>query len=114
MFVAVYRWRVKPGREAEFRAAWVAVAEATFRAYGSLGSRLHRDADGAWVAYAQWPSREAWEAAWKKGEPADPAATATMRDCVEAESTGEQYSPTMSLEVTDDMLRCVAFRPDPV
>ena len=112
MFVAVYRWRVKPGREAEFRAAWVAVTEATYRTYGSLGSRLHRDAEGGWVAYAQWPSRAAWEAAWKAGKPADPAATATMRDCVEAESVDVQYAPTMSLEVVDDMLRMEPFRPD--
>jgi hypothetical protein len=26
-----------------------------------LGSRLHVAEDGTWVAYAQWPSREAWE-----------------------------------------------------
>lgn len=112
MFVAIYHWRVKPGREAAFRAAWIAVTEATYRTYGSLGSRLHRDTDGAWVAYAQWPSRDAWEAAWKRGEPADPAATAAMRDCVEADSAGVQYEPTMSLEVADDLLRAVPFRAD--
>jgi quinol monooxygenase YgiN len=112
MFVALYRWRVKPGREAEFRAAWVAVTEATYRTYGSLGSRLHRDADGAWVAYAQWPSRAAWEAAWTQGKPADPAATATMRDCVEADSVDVQRRPTMCLEVADDLLRAVTFRPE--
>jgi hypothetical protein len=26
-----------------------------------LGSRLHRVADGTWLAYAQWPNRHAWE-----------------------------------------------------
>lgn len=26
-----------------------------------LGSRLHLADDGWWVAYAQWPDREAWE-----------------------------------------------------
>jgi len=112
MFVAVYRWHVKPGREAEFRAAWIAVTHATYGKYGSLGSRLHRNEDGSWVAYAQWPSRAAWERAWKDGVPADPVATATMRDCVEADSVDEQFKPTLALDVYDDLLRAVPDRPE--
>ena len=54
-FVVLYRWRIKPGLEDRFAAAW---SEATQRllALGSLGSRLHRGDDGLWYGYAQWPS----------------------------------------------------------
>lgn len=105
MFVVVYRWAVKPGREQEFRKAWVDVTEANYKAYGSLGSRLHRNEDGDWVAYAQWPSRDAWEKAWKRGVLANPAASAIMKNCVEEKSAQEQFFPTLSLEVTDDLLK---------
>ena len=46
MFVAAYWWKVKPGKEAQFRAAWRRGTELIREHYGSLGSRLHRDAEG--------------------------------------------------------------------
>ncbi len=52
--VVLYRWRLAPGREAEFAAAWRDATEALL-ARGSLGSRLHRGDDGLWYGYAQWP-----------------------------------------------------------
>ena len=50
MFVAVYWWRVHPGKEAQFRGAWRRGTEHIGRIYGGLGSRLHREADGRFVA----------------------------------------------------------------
>jgi heme-degrading monooxygenase HmoA len=105
MFVAVYQWKVKKGREQEFRDAWIRVTEANYRAYGSLGSRLHQNDDGSWVAYAQWPSKQDWEYAWKSGRLADPASSAVMKDCVEVESAKEQFFPSFSLTVIEDMLQ---------
>src|SRR3546814_20835719 len=42
-FVAAYWWRVHPGKEDQFRAAWRRGTELIREKYGSLGSRLHRD-----------------------------------------------------------------------
>lgn len=53
MFVVVYWWRVKPGKEGQSRDAWRRGTREIARIYGGLGSRLHREAD--FVAIAEWP-----------------------------------------------------------
>ena len=53
MFVAVYWWRVHPGKEEQFRKAWHRGTELITQIYGSYGSRLHRDRDGRFVGYAE-------------------------------------------------------------
>ena len=52
-FCVVYRFKVRPGLETEFEAAWAKLTKACKRDRGGLGSRLHRAEDGLWVAYAQ-------------------------------------------------------------
>lgn len=61
MFIAVYRFSVKTGHERAFRQAWLELTQGIYLRRGSLGSRLHRDAGGQFIGYAQWPSRAAWE-----------------------------------------------------
>jgi len=39
MFVAVYWWRVHPGKEEQFRRAWHRGTELISQIYGSYGSR---------------------------------------------------------------------------
>ncbi len=63
MFAVLYRWRVREDMELEFQRAWELLTREFRDRAGSLGSRLHRSAEGEWVAYAQWPSREVWESA---------------------------------------------------
>jgi len=41
MYVVVYWWRVKPGKEEQFRDAWRRGTREIARIYGGLGSRLH-------------------------------------------------------------------------
>jgi heme-degrading monooxygenase HmoA len=76
-FVVLYRWRLRPGSEAAFVAAWSRVSEVLREERGSLGSRLHRGSDGLWYSYAQWPSQEARAVAFALG-PADREAAAAM------------------------------------
>jgi hypothetical protein len=79
-FVAIYRWRVNPGCEAAFTAAWHAEAERYRDTWGSAGARLHRADDGSFVATAFWPSRDAWAHAPR---PLDlPQAEAVLDRCV--------------------------------
>jgi quinol monooxygenase YgiN len=97
MFIALYRWKLKPGKEDQFREAWSEVTLAIRETCGSLGSRLHRSEDGTWVAYAQWPSKELWE----RERPLDDGAAAArqrMRDAV------EESLPSLYLTVSDDYL----------
>lgn len=96
-FIVLYRWRLKPGSEDEFVAAWTRVSE-LLRARGSLGSRLHRGSDGLWYSYAQWPSQEARAAAFAGG-PVDATALAQMRAAVE-----ESFEEVV-LEAVSDLLK---------
>ena len=63
MFVVVYWWRVKAGKEEQFREAWRRGTLEIARIYGSLGSRLHRERDGRFIGVAEWPDRETWQRA---------------------------------------------------
>lgn len=58
MVIYLYRWKLKPEKEAQFEKAWTFVTEQLREKSGSLGSRLHRGDDGLWYGYAQWPSIE--------------------------------------------------------
>ncbi len=62
MFAAIYRWRLHPGMEAQFVDGWERVTRAIHERCGSYGSRLHRCADGTWLAYARWPDAAARDA----------------------------------------------------
>jgi len=103
MFVAVYWWKVKPGKEEQFRAAWRRGTELITAKYGSYGSRLHRDLDGRFVGYAQWPDHATWKRAFDaKMVYDDPETRRRFVDAIaEAPPNGE---PTFTMEITDDLL----------
>ncbi len=77
-FAVLYRWKVRSDANAAFIAAW-ANATSAFKTIGALGSRLHRSDDGDFYAYAEWPSREAWERT-KTRSPVDSATSTALRD----------------------------------
>src|SRR5581483_11112906 len=97
MFIAIYRWKLKPGKEDQFRAAWSQVTLAIRAQCGSLGSRLHKAEDGTWAAYAQWPTKEMWEADHTFDAETN-LARQRMRDAV-----AERF-PDLYMTVTDDHL----------
>ena len=71
-FAVLYRWTVAAEHEAGFIERW---REATLRlrdSHGALGSCLSRTEDGAFVAFARWPSEQARAAAFKESGPAQP------------------------------------------
>ncbi len=63
MFVAAYKWSVRPGQEEQFCAAWRRGTRRIAEKYGSCGSRLHRTVDGDFIGEAQWPDTASWRAA---------------------------------------------------
>lgn len=96
-FAVIYRWRLKPGTESSFVAAWEAVTRSIRRDHGGLGSRLHLADDGTILAYAQWPDRESWDAL-QSAPATDPAASSAMRACIR-----ERLEPIL-LESLSDLL----------
>lgn len=96
-FAVLYRWRVHPGAEAESAAAWRRLTHAIRDERGGLGSRLHRLEDGWHAAYAQWPSRDAWEAARDLPSP-DPEASDRLS------ATIAERLPPLELHPVDDLL----------
>jgi heme-degrading monooxygenase HmoA len=61
MFCVIYTFKVFPHAEARFEEAWRELTYLIRDFEGGLGSRLHREEGGDYVAYAQWPSQERWE-----------------------------------------------------
>lgn len=101
MFVAVYWWRVKPGKEDQFRAAWRRGTELITARYGSYGSRLHRAVDGRFVGVAEWPDEATWRRAFDaKMVYDDPETRATFVDAIADAS----LEPLLEMALTDDLL----------
>lgn len=97
MFTVIYTFRVKGGQEEAFQQSWAHITEHYKRTRGSLGSRLHRDQDGTFVAIALWPDRQHWEAPGPPDTPALAAARSTMRDAC------EEIRTRYELEVVQDL-----------
>lgn len=107
MFVAVYRWRLHPAKDDQFRDAWRRGTEAITRIYGSFGSRLHRVEAATYIAYAEWPD----EATWRKAADArmvydDAEARAMFLDAV------DEAELLFAMPVTDDLLTLRTPMPD--
>ncbi|OCC23672.1 antibiotic biosynthesis monooxygenase [Croceicoccus estronivorus] len=105
MFVAAYWWKVHPGKEDQFRAAWRRGTRLIREKYGSLGSRLHYEdlgqGDGRFVGVAEWPDRATWQTAFDaKMVYDDPGTRRAFTDAI-ADTADE---PLLLMEVTDDLL----------
>ncbi|MEC3906343.1 antibiotic biosynthesis monooxygenase [Tamlana sp. 2201CG12-4] len=61
MYIVLYSFVVKSNREKEFVQSWKALTELIYKHEGSLGSRLHKEADQHYIAYAQWPDKSKFE-----------------------------------------------------
>jgi hypothetical protein len=111
VFIAVYRWRVKPGKEAQFREGWRRGTAAITRIYGSHGSRLCQDRDGRFVGVAEWPDADTWQKAFAaKMVYDDPEARAMFLDALEPDPapaqghSGGGFELVFAMEVLDDLL----------
>jgi len=102
MLIVLYRWRIKPGLEMLFREGWREMTETIYSKRGSLGSRLHHSRDGTWVAYAQWPDQQTFDAAHAAGS-ANADAGAKMARAI------EERFPEEHLVVEEDLLRREPF-----
>jgi quinol monooxygenase YgiN len=66
MYAVIYQFDVTQGQEEQFKTLWQLVTEAFMKHAGGLGSRLHKNEAGSFIAYAQWPDKMRWKSARKK------------------------------------------------
>lgn len=106
MFIVMFEFVVKEGFEEHFISTWPKTTQGIYLFKGSLGSRLHRDKNGSFIAYAQWPD----EATYRKA--ADIEMTAeyeqqrqSMRDSLNLDKTKILYE----MEVEIDYLQRRGF-----
>lgn len=89
MFLVIYRWRIHPGREEEFRAAWEELSAQYIQLRGQHDAKLTRGADDVWVGKATWPDRDAYILALERGVP-DPR-TANRMNAAVAEKLDPEF-----------------------
>ncbi len=71
-FAILYRWQVEPEYQDYFIERWRAGTIELRSKYGALGSCLSRADDGAFIAFARWPSEEARARAFAARGPLEP------------------------------------------
>ncbi len=100
MFIALYKFEIKPGTAETFRQHWLQTTAGIASEYGGLGSRLHStESPNVFIGYAQWPDRETWAAEKPPLSPPYEAARLAMRECLVDVTT------LYELTVTDDALQ---------
>jgi len=97
MFNVIYRWKIQPGKEAQFQRAWAEVTHLIRTYRGGLGSRLHRCPDGTFLAYAQWSDQQTWERSSSIPLP-DNSGIAMMKDATLSSE------PPIKMEMIEDLL----------
>jgi len=63
MFCIIYQFKIHQGVEEKFIKSWEEVTKAFKKHCGALGSRLHKNNECDYIAYAQWPSKEVYDKA---------------------------------------------------
>ncbi len=83
MSAVLYRWRIKPGREADFEQSWLEGTRLIHGRCASHGARLHRAGDGTYWSYASWPDEAARKACFADNDFFSLPCFKTMQDCIE-------------------------------
>lgn len=100
MIGIILEFEVKEGYEDQFLDAWNKTTEIIYQKFGSLGSRLHLEEPNLYVAYAQWPSIEAYESEqhWSEKD-------LGVRDAMRATLIGGKPKSVRKLRVVSDRLK---------
>nr|WP_297784910.1 antibiotic biosynthesis monooxygenase [uncultured Allomuricauda sp.] len=98
MYAVLYRFDVIPGREKDFEKTWQLVTESFITYAGGLGSRLHKNEAGSFLAYAQWPDKLSWESAKQK------LPQTALKDLQRMNTYCEEITVLFNMEVKNDLL----------
>lgn len=106
MYVVMFEFVIKEGCEEQFIKAWPSVTQGIYLFKGSLGSRLHKNVNGEYIAYAQWPDQKTWEMSSEiEMSPEYEMHRESMRESLNLESTKVLYQ----MEVEIDYLQRRSF-----
>lgn len=81
MFAVIYQFKVKKNRDSEFINAWKQLTQLIYEYEGGLGSRLHKQNEGLYLAYAQWPDKKTWKNSGNKLPDSANKIKIKMREC---------------------------------
>jgi quinol monooxygenase YgiN len=99
MFAAVYKFKVKEGKDKAFIDNWKALTQLILQYEGSFGSRLHRSSKGVYIAYALWPDSNTWK---NSGENL-PTIAEHIRAAMQA--TCDDIRTLHQMELVEDMIQ---------
>jgi Antibiotic biosynthesis monooxygenase len=102
--VVLHEFQVTPGAEQDFERSWHRVTALITQEHGSGGSRLHKAGGGEYVGYAQWPSRESWQAR-------PPSSRALLESTAEMRGYCSSIRVLKELTVVDDLARPLPQQP---
>lgn len=100
----LYRWKLKPGRDAQFREAWAEGTRRIHRTCQSYGAALNQGEDGIYWSYAVWPDDTVRRACFKDNDWFSQDCFRTMQDCI-----AERFEE-ICLSLTNDELQPRADR----
>lgn len=60
-FYVIYRFSIILNSDDEFISAWEKLTIHIQNYSGGLGSKIHKEKEGVFIAYAKWPSKKDWE-----------------------------------------------------
>ena len=99
MIAVNYRFKVKSGKELIFEQSWRELTQLFYNHANSLGSRLHKEDDTTYFAYAQWPDNETRETGFSKlPETSNQFSTMMQESC-------DSIETLHAAEVVDDLLK---------
>lgn len=99
MFTVIYSFKVKPDRVQVFEKAWRGMTILISNYENSLGSRLHKQSNINYIAYAQWPDKNTWKNSGSKLPESSKDLRETMKESC------EKIDILFELEVVDDLLK---------
>ena len=99
MFTVIYTFHIRPKSVNSFKKSWKELTNLIYKYEGSLGSRLHKQSEFHYVAYAQWPDKTTWlNSGSKLPEKANEIKTIMSNSCLQIETLFE-------LDIVEDLLK---------
>ena len=81
MYITLYQWQLKPGKEQQFIEAWTRLTTRLQNTAPQVSAKLLKTLQGEWVALIEWPSQKEWES--QTNENIDLLAQKSLMECVQ-------------------------------
>lgn len=99
MIAVILKFKVKPNHTEIFIDHWKQLTEFIYEYENSLGSRLHKESDSVFIAYAQWPDRDTLN------DPDSRLPCEALEVRQRMRNACESIEKLFELELTEDLLR---------